>query len=1356
HDADQFDPAFFGLSPREATATDPQQRLLLETAWEAFEWAGLDPTAYQGSRTGVFTGLMYSDYGSRPHLPVEGLEGYLYSGSAGSIAAGRLAYTFGLEGPAVSVDTACSSSLVALHLAVNALRQGECDLALAGGAAVMSTPVGFQEFSRQRGLAPDGRVKSFAAAADGTAWSEGVGLLLVERLSDARRLGHQVLAVVRGSAVNQDGASNGLTAPNGPSQERVIRQALENAGLAPSDVDAVEAHGTGTRLGDPIEVQALMATYGQERFGGQPLLLGSLKSNIGHAQAAAGVGAVIKTVQAMRHGVLPRTLHVDTPTPFVDWDSGAVELLTEARAWPTAEGRPRRAGVSSFGMGGTNAHLLLEEAPREQESDEESTETGAVTLSPVSGETSAPPASAVRPILPWVLSAHTREALAAQADRLLTHLAEHPDLEAADIARSLATTRAALDHRALVVAADREQAMDRLRALADGRGMPGLIEGSVAEPSKTAFLFPGQGSQWVGMAVGLMDASPVFAERIAACSDAFAPFVDWSLEDVLRGVDGAPSLDRVDVVQPVLFAVMVSLAAVWQSYGVRPAAVVGHSQGEIAAAYVAGILTLEDAARVVTLRSQVIGRVLAGLGGMVSVALPAEEVRERIGPWAGRLYIAAVNAPSSVVVSGEVAALEELLAACAADGTRATRIAVDYASHSAYVELIEEELGELLAPVRPREAGIPFLSTVTGTWLDGPELGPSYWYRNLRQTVELDQAVRRLLDDGFGTFIESSAHPVLTVGVQETAEAVGVDAVVLGSLRRDEGGIEQMWAALGQAYTRGVELDWDTVFGGTGARTVDLPTYAFQRTRHWLQGTAVPTDASGFGLVTAGHPLLRAALGVADRDETVLTGRLSMRSHPWLADHRVFGEVLLPGTGFVELALRAGDQVGCDRVADLTLTAPLVVPEHGDVRLQVVVGEANDSGRRTVGVYTQPEEGEGGLPWVLHAEGVLTASGEDAPEGVGELAVWPPDGAEEVPLDEGLYDRLAGHGYGYGPVFQGLRRMWRTDREVYAEVTLDEDQRAQAASFVLHPALLDAALHPLLPGVADGADGAEEGGPTLLPFAWSGVRAHAAGATELRVRLSATAPRTAALLVADATGAPVATVEALELQELTQEARAGAGRATRGALLRLDWTPLSLDAAAEHTVDTGTWVVLGDGQPFPPPATGRVHADLTALARAVAAGEPVPDTVLLPLLPDGTGADGTGVRAREAVHGLLETVRSWLADDAFGGSRLVVITRGAVAVGEEDVPDLAHAGAWGLLRSAATEHPSRFLLVDVDTTALSASTWAGLVASGEPQLAVRDGKALVPRLSRAVPPESGHEGPRWDRGTVLITGASGT
>ncbi|MDT3398036.1 SDR family NAD(P)-dependent oxidoreductase [Streptomyces sp. B1866] len=826
HNAAEFDPAFFGITPREALGMDPQQRLLLETAWEAFERGGLDPRALKGADIGVFTGIVHTEYVSRLQKTPDSVEGFVITGTLSSVASGRIAYTLGLEGPAVSVETACSSSLVALHLAVQALRSGECAMALAGGVAVMPTAEAFTEFSRQRGLARDGRIKAFAAAADGTNWAEGAGMLLVERLSDARRNGHPVLAVIRGTALNQDGASNGLSAPNDKAQERVINAALANARLTPADVDAVEAHGTGTTLGDPIEAQALFAAYGKERPAGRPLWLGSLKSNIGHSGPAAGVGGVIKMVQALRNGSLPKTLHVDAPTPHVDWSSGAVRLLTEPVAWP-ADGRPRRAGVSAFGISGTNAHVIVEEAGPEPDAVDEHGDQEP------SGLTAA--------VVPWTVSGRSEAALRAQAQRLAAFTGERPELTQADVGFSLATTRSALEHRGAVLAADRDTARKALAALAEGRPAPGVVTGVAEDSGKVVFVFPGQGSQWRGMAAGLLQSSPVFAARLAECDEALRPHVGWSVTDVVRGADGAPSLDDVVVVQSALWAVMVSLAAVWRAAGVEPAAVVGHSQGEIAAAAVAGALSLQDAAKVVALRAKAIAEGLSGRGGMVSVPLPADAVRERLARWDERISVASVNGPRSTVVAGEPAALEELLAACEADGVRAKRIAVDYASHSAQVEAIRDQVLDALQGIEPRSSRTPFYSTVTGQVADTAGLDAEYWVTNLRQTVRFDDAVRALLRDGYRFFVESSAHPVLTVGLAETFEDAGAPAVALATLRRDEGGPDRFLTSLASGWVRGLPgIDWHAVYAGTGARRVDLPTYAFQRQRYWLDDLAEP------------------------------------------------------------------------------------------------------------------------------------------------------------------------------------------------------------------------------------------------------------------------------------------------------------------------------------------------------------------------------------------------------------------------------------------------------------------------------------------------------------------------------------
>ncbi len=825
YDVPRFDASFFGISPREALAMDPQQRIVLETAWEAVERAGIDMASLRSTKTGVFIGTSFQGYGASIENPPEGTELYLGIGTTISVASGRVAYTFGLNGPAVTIDTACSSSLVALHMAAQSLRKNECSMALVGGVTIMANAGAFTEFSRQRGLSTSGRCKAFSAEADGTGWGEGIGMFLVERLSDAQAAGREVLAVLRGSGINQDGASNGLTAPNGPAQARVIRAALDDAGLSPAQIDLVEAHGTGTKLGDPIEAQALLAAYGTSRPEGRPLMLGSVKSNIGHTQAAAGAAGLIKAVMAMRHGVMPPTLHIDRPSEHVDWNAGRLALISEPTPWPET-GAPRRAGISSFGVSGTNAHVIIEQAPP----------------APAPADEPARPAVAL-PAVPWILSATSEQALRAQAANLLTRLRDDADASLTDLGYSLAVTRSRLEHRAAVVAAEREDFAAALQALASGESTARATTGSVPRATKPVFVFPGQGAQWAGMAVELLDSSPVFAARMAECAAALEPYADWSLTDVVRGASDAPGLDRVDVVQPVLWAVMVSLAELWRSYGVEPAAVIGHSQGEIAAAAVAGVLSLDDAAKVVALRSRAI-TALAGKGGMVSVAQSAERVRERIAAWDGRLSVAAVNGPASVVVSGDPGALDELLADLRTGKVRARKVDVDYASHSAHVEEIQDELARLLAGITPRSGSTALYSSLTGAQLDGTEMGAAYWYDNLRRTVEFEQATRTALDAGHTLFVEVGPHPVLSVGLQGTLDDTA-DTAVLGTLRRDEGGLGRFLASLAEAHVHGAAVDWEAVFDHTGARRVALPTYPFQGNRYWIADEIVPLPAPG-------------------------------------------------------------------------------------------------------------------------------------------------------------------------------------------------------------------------------------------------------------------------------------------------------------------------------------------------------------------------------------------------------------------------------------------------------------------------------------------------------------------------------
>ncbi|MBB5911784.1 FkbH-like protein [Nocardia transvalensis] len=1341
HDAADFDAAFFRISPREAAAMDPQQRLMLEISWEALERSGIDPKTLRGSLTGVYAGVSYIDYVSRlaGRVP-DGAEAFLGESITSSVVSGRVAYSLGLEGPAVSVDTACSSSLVALHLAARALRAGECTLALAGGVTVMSTPSVFVGFSRQRGLAPDGRVKAFADAADGTGFSEGAGVVVLERLSDAVRNGHPVLAVVRGSAVNQDGASNGMAAPNGPSQRRVITQALADARVSPADVDVVEAHGTGTTLGDPIEAQALLATYGQDRPAGRPLRLGSLKSNLGHTQAASGVGGVIKMVAAMRHGLMPATLHVDVPSTHVDWSAGEVELLTEAHEWPALD-RPRRAGVSSFGISGTNVHVILEQAatvepvtttdtgpaiqiytdPTASQSDptidSELASSGArpgMFDRPVgSGERVAVLSRVRTAVLPYVLSGVTAEAVSAQAARLVEHLERHPGLRPADVGWSLAATRSTFDVRAVVLGDSRERLLDGLRSLAADEKSDDVVRGTRSGTGDPVFVFAGNGSQWQGMALELLESSPVFADRLRECADVLSEFVDWSLLDVLRGAEDAPEMDRLDVVQPVLFAVSVSLARLWESLGVRPAAVIGHSQAEIAAACVAGALTLREAAGLVARRGQALTG-LAGSGAMATIAAPADRVRELLAPWDGRIEVGAINGPASTVVSGDRAAVEELLTQCEAEGTWARRIAVDYSSHSHHVEPARDRLTEAFAGTSAVAAPVAFFSTVRGEQLETTELDADYWYRNVRGTVRFEQAVRAAYEAGYRSFVEVGPHPLLTVGIQETVDAIDPSAnVYIGStVLRGDGGLPRMLTAAAQLHAAGGSVDWARCYAGSSARRVDLPTYAFQRRRYWLE-PARPANSAGLEWNSNSHPFVAAVVPQPASEQVSLIGSVSLRALPWLADHAVSGTVLFPGAGFVELAVRAGDEVGCGTVTELVLEAPLVVPNRGSVQIQALVGDMDPAGGRPISIYSRLEGDSGS--WQRHAQGTLSAEEAKAPvleefpsasphtaevAGVAVdnwVAAWPPEGSAPVELD-GAYERLRDRGYGYGPAFQGIRALWQRGDDLFADIALPEAVRDGAGDYCVHPALLDAALHTAL--FTDTGDDR-----VYLPLAWNDVTVWASGAASLRIRLRRSGTGGASLVAVDPAGQPVLSVSSViarpvALDKLTAATTSGAHR----DLYRVEWHPVQPAATSVE----------------PPP---------------VEVIESVP----------GTGAE----EVHAATRRILEVLQDRLGDDRDAGTTLVVHTRRAVALPGEDVHDLAGAAVWGLVRSAQTENPGRILLVDTDGPLDAAAA----SAVGEPQVVVRGETAHVARLARVPAADSG--GASLEGETVLVTGAFG-
>ncbi|MFD0885935.1 beta-ketoacyl synthase N-terminal-like domain-containing protein, partial [Streptosporangium algeriense] len=1022
HDADRFDAEFFGIGPREAAAMDPQHRLLLEAAWECLERAGIVPASLKGSRTGVFVGLTPQDYGPRLHETAEGAEGYALTGTTASVASGRISYVLGLEGPAVTVDTACSSSLVALHLAVRSLRSGESDLALAGGVTVMSAPGMFTEFSRQGGLAPDGRCKAFSDAADGTGWAEGVGLLLVERLSDARRNGHRVLAVIRGTAINQDGASNGLTAPNGLAQQRVIRQALRDAALTPTDVDAVEAHGTGTTLGDPIEAQALIAVYGKDRPAEQPLWLGSLKSNIGHTQAAAGVSGVIKAVQALREEVLPRTLHADRPSEHVDWAGGGVRLLTESLPWPRSE-RPRRVGVSSFGVSGTNAHVILEEAPETPPPPRDRTRTSPVALP---------------------LSARSATALTAQATRLADHLETHPHLRPEDIAHSLATTRTLFEHRAVVLGDTPTDLARRLRTL--------TTTGTPTNSPRVTFLFTGQGSQRTGMGHSLYQTYPAFTEAFDKATTLFDPHLPIPLREVIFDPIHEELLNHTLYTQPALFTLHTALHHLLATWNIHPTAVAGHSIGGITAAHLAGILTLKDAVQLVTVRARLMNALPPG--AMAAINAPETDVAPLLQPG---VTIAALNTPTSTVISGDPDAVQKVTDHFTALGRKTKHLTVSHAFHSHHLDPILNEFRDAISGLTFNTPTLPVISDHTATLLG--QTGPAYWTDHLRHPVRFHHALTTAAPTT-DLFLELGPDPVLTTFATETTPHIPA----LTTLRRNRPETTTTLTTAAHLHTNGTDINWAATLTGQ-PQTVDLPTYPFQRERLWAQPPAdLPRDVAGLGIGAAEHPLLGAAVPLADGEGTVLTGRLSLATHPWLADHAVFGTVVVPGTAFIELAVHAADVTGLDTIEELVLHTPLVLTARDAVQLQVIVtGAEGLPGGRAVEIYSRP--GDGSADWIHHASATLAEGG---PYGETDgLAVWPPAGAEPIEV-ETVYPALDEAGLEYGPAFRGLRAAWQRGEELFAEVTLPEPYAQDAAGFGVHPALLDAAVHlPALRGLAD-------------------------------------------------------------------------------------------------------------------------------------------------------------------------------------------------------------------------------------------------------------------------------------------------
>ncbi|MHC3475421.1 type I polyketide synthase, partial [Streptomyces sp. 7R007] len=1458
-DAALFDPEFFGMSPREALTLDPQQRQLLEVSWEVLERAGIVPATLKGSRTGVYVGTALPGFGT-PHID-RTAEGHLITGNAPSVLSGRVAYTLGLEGPALTIDTACSSSLVAVHLACNALRRDECGMALAGGVTVMTLPAVFTEFSRQRGLAPDGRCKAFAAAADGTGFSEGVGLVLLERLSQARRAGHQVLAVIRGSAVNSDGASNGLTAPNGPSQQRVIQQALASARLTAADVDAVEAHGTGTRLGDPIEARALLAAYGRDRADDRPLWLGAVKSNLGHTQGAAGIAGLLKMVMALGNERLPATLHIDRPTPDVDWDGGPLRLLTEPVPWPR-RAHPRRAAVSSFGISGTNAHLIIEEAPTTPAHPSPTTPTPPTTTqapaitspgAPASDSTSAVPGpgssaldsasevagsgasaldsasavvdsgapasapasdpvpaiadpespapepaatapdpapsatttapdpapsatapvssvSATAPVSPvsaaspapaplpatdsasstppptlvvaWPLSGRSPQALTAQAEGLVGYLAVRPEADAGAVGWSLSRTRTPFEHRAVLIGGSRDELCAALAALADGRRHPGLTRSARAvRDGDTAVLFTGQGSQRPGMGRELWREHPAFADAFDAVCAHLDPLLGRSVRDLVWA-PGDGELDRTGFAQPALFALEVALFRLAEATGVTPGYLSGHSVGELAAAHVAGVLSLADACTLVAARGRLMQALPAG-GAMAAVQAPESEVLPLLAGRENRLSLAAVNGPTAVVISGAEDDVEEIAARLRGRGRRTKRLRVSHAFHSPLLDPMLDEFREVARGLSYAPPRIPVVSNLTGELAGYEQLGdPEYWVRHVRQPVRFGDGVRTLRAEGVTRYLELGPAPVLTAMAREclsAGEPAPDGETFAVALREGHPETRTFLTALAGLHVDGATADFAALLP-PGTRAVALPTYPFQRQRFWRP---VPDAAvtSAAGVRAADHPLLATTVESAT-GELLLTGRLSLRAHAWLADHDIAGAVPLPATAFLELALAAASRAGCDRIEDLALHTPLLLPADSGADVQVSVGVADEDGRRALTIHARLADEDA---WVRHATGTLASASTpeppELPEPTGISAPWPPTGAVEIDVP-GLYARLAEQGYHYGPAFRGVHSAWRHGDELLADIRPTTPQYGDTRAYVAHPALLDAALHTIDESYPRDAPAVR------LPFSFGDVRVHATGPSRLRVRITPAGPDEFTLRMTDPGGAPVLTVDRLRMRTMPAgqwtDRRRPAHPTADDTLYRLTWRPVGASATASPPVSCA---VIGRHDLGL--ADAATHPDLAALRAAVTAGQPAPSLVVV----DCTAGPDDGdvpARARAATGHVLAVLQEWLTDERLAAGRLVIATRGAAA----EPPSPVTAPVWGLVRAAQAEHPGRVTLLDLDEETAPGALRAAL-ASQEPQAAVRADTVLVPRLAKARA-DHAPEPPAFDPdGTVLITGGTG-
>ncbi|MFC9998713.1 amino acid adenylation domain-containing protein [Nocardia sp. NPDC127526] len=1310
---DLFDAPFFGISPREARSLDPMQRMVLETCWEAFERAGYTLERLRGSQTGAFIGVgkssAYHEYGLTLAGGLADLDGYVGPGSAGGTMSGRVSYVFGLEGPTLTLDTACSSSLVTTHLACNALRQGECDLAVSAGVSLMLSPELHVEFSRLRGMSPDGRCRSFSADTEGTGWSEGSAAVVLKRLSDAQRDGDPILAVLRGTAVNHDGHAASLTTPSGPAQQRVIRSALAASDLQPGDIDYVEAHGTGTKLGDPIEGTALAAVFGGSHTDEDPLWIGSAKSNLGHTQAAAGLAGVMKVVLAMHNNTLPRTLHVTAPTPAVDWDDAKMALVRENRSWKP-NGRPRRAGVSSFGIGGTNAHVIVEEPPQ-----------------PVVAERPAvaPPAT-----VPFLVSGYTDAALRQQAETLHRHLGMNIQDHLVDVAHSLATTRTHFRRRLVLPVHDRGELLDALANFArTGEAPAGAVRtGEHAEEPRLAMLFTGQGSQLPGMGKEVAEVYPVFRAALAEIAAQFTE-LDKPLLEVMWAEPGsaeAALLNRTDFTQPALFALEVALARLWESWGVRPELVLGHSIGELAAAHIAGVFDLADACRLVAARGRLMQALPSG-GAMASLEADADETALAITALGlhGKVDIAGLNTPAQTVVSGDADAVERMAAHFAAEGRRTKGLTVSHAFHSHHMDGMLAAFQAVAETVRFNPPTLTVVSSLTGKLAEPGELEqPAYWIRQVRRAVRFSDGIATLHRQGVNTYLELGPQPVLSgMGAACLADEKSVGWVP--SLLAGKDGAAVVQRSLAELHVRDVPIDWNGYFEPFGGQRVALPTYAFQRERFWFEPPV--QRAVGAGLDDTGHALLGGGVSIAGTEISVFTTVVAADEPAWVREHQVMGAVLMPGTAFFEAMRAAGHAVAAGEwdVSDVMLFAPLVLNAGVPVRLQVTVGAAAGGGR-PVQVYSAPEDGDG--EWQLHAEGVLV----QAHTGTGVAVSVPPRGAKRIDVSA-VYSDLADLGYGYGPTFQCIDEAWHVGDEVWARAVLPETAQSSALGYGLHPALLDSAMHSLL---LTQRLKKKTGDDLFVPFEVERLSLREAGLGEIWVRVAefelGDGEFWASLDIYNTAGVNIGRLHRLHARRvdravLRRLAAAGVDRFQ----FEVGWRPVDTDAVELG----GSWGLL-----CPAGEVSWAREVKTALSRAGIQVIKVRD------LEGAEDLDGllclwdSDADVLAQAHAFTATALAQLQTAAETGFAppLVWVTRRAVGAGGDDsVTGLGAGPLWGLMRTARNEHPDLSLrlidlgIEDTDRTTLPPA----LMLAAEPECALRDGQVLVPKLRRANGPQ---------------------